>query len=322
MSTSRFLLVFLLVSIGTGVLRAQQRAQQTQYMYHRLGYNPAVAGSKDQAQLTAIYRQQWIGLEGGPGLQVGSFHAPLANQRVGLGLNLVRHTVGIQQRLRVDAAYAYRVRLGDGHLGIGIQGSLDSWSADWQDDRIRTTVSAEQDTQIPLEMQQMLLPNFGAGLYYHSANSYFGVSAPRLLRNNLSFDETAGTVSREAPHLYFMAGTAFGLGEHVALRPQLLIQYVPDAPPSADLNVSLLVAQTIILGTTYRTSSSPSGFRSSAVSGLVAAHLSSRLLFGVSYDYSLTALQTYHNGSAEAVLQLNFGQTKDEVDEYINPRFF
>ena len=315
------LLLLSALLLASGSSYAQQRSQQTQYMYHRLGFNPAVAGSKASTQLTAIYRQQWIGLEGAPSVQALSLHGPLANQRVGLGLNIVRQSVGIQERIRVDAAYAYRVRLGDGHLGIGLQGSLESMRNDWQDSRIRTTTATEQDGQIPQDMQQRLLPNFGTGLYYHSTNAYLGVSAPRLLRNDLSVAD-GGIVSREATHLYFMGGIAFALGENVAMRPQFLLQYVPDAPPSADLNLSLLFAQTVIVGGTYRTSSSPNGFRSSALSGILAIHLSKKLLFGMSYDHSLTLLGPFQSGSAEGVLQINFGESEDEVDEYINPRFF
>ena len=321
MRLSSWLFLLLLMGVGPCAL-GQQQAQRSQFMYHRLNYNPAVAGSKATAQLSAIYRQQWIGLDGAPGTQALSLHGPLANQRVGLGLNVVRHSVGIQERIRVDAAYAYRVRLGDGHLGIGLQGSLESMQVDWQDERIRTTTPTAQDGQVPAAMQQQLLPNFGAGLYYHTTNSYLGLSAPRLLRNDLITGETEGFVSREATHLYLMGGVAFPLGEKLAMRPQFLLQYVPNAPVSADLNLSLLIAQTVILGGTYRTSRSPDGFRSTAVSGLLAVHLSERLLFGMSYDHSLTLLGPFQSGSAEGVLQIRFGEQEDDVNEYINPRFF
>ena len=96
---------------------AQQEQQYTQFMYNKLGYNPAYAGSNNTACITGLYRNQWLGIEGAPQTQLLSFNAPIMNQRVGVGLNLNRHTIGITERWTVDGAYAYRLKMGRGFLG-------------------------------------------------------------------------------------------------------------------------------------------------------------------------------------------------------------
>src|SRR5690606_21118280 len=46
--------------------QAQQDPQYTQYMYNMNVVNPAYAGSKESLSLTALYRNQWSGMEGNP----------------------------------------------------------------------------------------------------------------------------------------------------------------------------------------------------------------------------------------------------------------
>ena len=64
---------------------AQQDAQYTQFMFNKLAYNPAYAGSIESPTLTAIYRKQWIGLEGSPETQVLSYTQRMLYNRGGIG---------------------------------------------------------------------------------------------------------------------------------------------------------------------------------------------------------------------------------------------
>ena len=85
---------------------AQQDQQYTQFMYNKLSYNPAYAGSMGLICATAITRNQWLGLEGAPNTQLISLDASFYERRIGLGVNLVRHNIGISDRYDFDAAYA------------------------------------------------------------------------------------------------------------------------------------------------------------------------------------------------------------------------
>ena len=59
-------LSFLLVVLLTEILYAQQDAQYTQYMYNTVSVNPAYAGSRGHMSIAALYRSQWVGLDGAP----------------------------------------------------------------------------------------------------------------------------------------------------------------------------------------------------------------------------------------------------------------
>ena len=115
------ILIFLL---STVIAFCQQEPHYTQFMYNKLAMNPGYAGSHEGACFTGVYRNQWIGLEGAPKTAMLSFDMPLLNERVGIGLNVNRNTIGISERWTVDGIYAYRIPIGKGHLGVGIQASV------------------------------------------------------------------------------------------------------------------------------------------------------------------------------------------------------
>ena len=314
-------LLLLLFVLGSCLgLSAQRDALNTQFMYNKIGYNPGFAGAKEATCLTAIYRNQWIGLEGAPTFQAFNANIPLVNQRVGVGLNIQRHTVGITESYQVNGIYAYRIRAGRGDLGIGVQAGIGSLSQNWRDSRLTGTQPLEMDQAISSTQEQKFLFNFGTGLYYKTNNFFFGVSAPRLLRNSIDFTNDMTMVSREVPHFYMMGGYAFSAGEGLAIQPQFLLRYVDNAPLDADLNISALIQEVFIMGLTYRLGGAKENASGESLDVILALHVSDNLMFGVSYDFTLTDIRNYSSGSVEVAVQYCIG--KSEGDEYINPRFF
>lgn len=76
--------IFLFFCLNTALF-AQQDEQYTQFMFNKLRYNPAYAGTQESPSITAIARKQWIGLDGAPQSQALTFDLPLLNNRVGVG---------------------------------------------------------------------------------------------------------------------------------------------------------------------------------------------------------------------------------------------
>ena len=301
-------------------LQGQQQFHYTQFMYNKLGYNPGYAGTKESPCLSAIVRTQWLGLDGAPQTQILTYEMPLLNQRVGVGAMLRRETVGISESITFDGVYAYRFRLGRGYLGTGLQASIRSFRLDFQDERLVSTQPLEIDESIPGTTQQKFLFNAGAGIYYSGEGYYVGFSIPRLIRNNIDFGNSTVEVSREVLHYYFMGGVSIPMGENTSLQPQILVKYVENAPLDADINLTFNILNKYMIGGTYRLGgSSVIGFGES-VDVLLAAQISRGLMFGVSYDITLSDLKDYNTGSIEVLLRYCFNEPEGE--EYINPRFF
>ncbi len=307
-------------TLAAAVLHAQQQPHNTQFMYYKLGYNPGFAGSQDAPCVTCIYRQQWLGLDGAPSMAIATFNMPLNNQRVGIGANLYRHTIGITTMYNADLAYSYRVRLGRGMLGLGIQGSLRSMEQDFA--KTSATQPKEQDGSIPGGSSSKFLFNFGTGLYYNSDKFYVGLSAPRLLENNIDFTDSDIIISREVQHFYLMGGVTFQLNDNLALKPQALLKHASKAPVDFDANVSLLVQNRYVAGVTYRLGGNKENGNGESIDLLVGAQLTPSLMFTFSYDYTLSDIKGYSNGSIEASIRYCIGKGSEEGKEYDNPRFF
>lgn len=299
---------------------AQQEQQYTQFMYNKLAYNPGYAGSHETACITGIVRSQWLGLEGAPNTQIVSFDMPVRNQRVGIGANLTRNTIGISQKLTLDGAYAYRIRMSNGTLGLGVQASIRYFNNDFTDPDLVSTVPLSMDGSIPVGQRSKYVPNFGAGAYFNNDKFYFGISVPRFINNNIDFNEVGSILSREALHGYLMAGYRFDINESVAFKPQILMKYATNSPFDADINASFIFSNKYTAGLTYRIGGSTQTGTGESFDLMIGAQITDHVLFGLSYDITLSEIKDYSNGSIEGVVRYCIGSSEGE--DIVNPRFF
>lgn len=279
---------------------AQQEQQYTQFMFNKLAYNPAYAGTFESPTLTAIYRKQWIGLDGAPETQILSYDQRAANNRIGIGGNLVRNTIGISRTVTLDVPYSYRIPLKRGFLGIGLQFNVRHLYQNWADPRLNPAFKL--DNALPTDPQSKLLVNFGAGVFYSGYKWFAGIALPRLKDNNIDFADLDGVLSREVQHFNGMAGMTFDLHKDIALTSQFLLKYVPHTPADADVNLSVLVKQKFYGGITYRTGGDTNGTGES-VDALVGLQATENLFICLSYDIGLTRLRKYNSGSMEATIR-------------------
>ncbi len=321
----KFLLFSLFAMLST-IVGAQQDAHYTQFMYNKLSYNPAYAGSLDAICATAIVRNQWLGLEGAPESQVFNIDAALPDNRIGIGLNLARTTIGISTNYNADLSYAYRVPVGKGNIGIGLQGSIRSFNADYNDPRLISTQAIVTDASIPVGMQNKLTPNFGAGVYYKEDKLYVGFSVPRLLENNIDFSEDATIISQSIRHFYLMGGYVFEVNDRVQIQPQALVKYAENTPLDVDLNVNAIFMNKYMVGASYRVGGSTRGIPAESIDILFSTQINQNLLFGIAYDVTVSELRDYSSGSIEAMVRYCFKRKKSSSEEvegdYLNPRFF
>ena len=58
--------IIILLMLLNAYSYAQQEAHYSHFMFNQTGYNPAYCGTDGVINGTLIYRDQWMGLEGGP----------------------------------------------------------------------------------------------------------------------------------------------------------------------------------------------------------------------------------------------------------------
>ncbi len=183
------------------------------------------------------------------------------------------------------------------------------------------TQPKEQDESIPGGTRSKFLFNFGTGLYYNSDKFYIGFSAPRLLENNVDYTDSDIIISREVQHLYLMSGVTLPLNESLALKPQALLKYATGAPIDFDANLSLLIQNNYVVGLTYRLGGNKVDGNGESLDILLAPHLTNNIMFGISYDLTISDIKDYSNGSIEASIRYCIGKAEGDK-EYVNPRFF
>ncbi len=305
---------FIIALLGTGSLWAQQENTLTQFMYNKLAFNPAYAGSYASPVVTVINRHQWIGIEGAPNTQAVSYCQPVLSNHFGVGVNLSRSEITINRHLTAEVSYAYQIALPRGYLGIGIQASMRHFRQNWNDPRIVTSQPGSIDVALPTGVQGKIVPNFGTGVFYTAPRWYAGASIPRLVDNNIDFSEQGMGVSRERWHLNVMSGGAFAISEQIELVPQFLFRYVRYAPPDLDINLMVDVRRRFLGGVSYRAGGDQRDFGES-IDLMAGAFATPNLMFMLSYDIGLTRLRNFNKGSVEATFRwiINPPQGNDAV---------
>src|SRR6185369_16926680 len=117
------ILFLLIVSLAN----AQQRPLQSLYMFDPLLINPAYAGTQVQLSATAIYRNQWLNLDGAPKTFTATAHSGFRKYRVGLGFILSNDQIGIHNDVGFYGVYSYKLPITKkGQLSFGLQGGFNN----------------------------------------------------------------------------------------------------------------------------------------------------------------------------------------------------
>ncbi|WP_421803357.1 type IX secretion system membrane protein PorP/SprF [Flagellimonas sp.] len=305
---TQWLLALLLLVLGN--MQAQQDAQYTQYMYNTVSVNPAYAGSRGHLSIAALYRNQWLGLDGAPETQTLNVHTPVGYRGVGLGLSIVNDKIGPTSETYFDIDFSYTIQTSwEGRLSFGLKASahmLDIRYSELDEFEIDPQLQSQQD------IQNKFSPNIGAGVYYHTDRFYAGISAPRMLETT-HFDSSSVSTAKEQINLYLITGYVWDLNPFLKFKPTILTKAVQGAPLQVDLSANFMLNEKFIGGVAYRWDA--------AFSGLFGFMLSDQLMLGLAYDREITELgaATFNDGSFEIILRYDFIRN---IGNLKSPRFF
>lgn len=177
---------------------------------------------------------------------------------------------------------------------------------DWSKGTYRDPVDALLNTNINNQVK----PSLGAGVYLHTDNWYLGASVPSFIRNNY-YDDVQETVSYDRLHYYFMGGYVFNFSDNLKFKPAFLAKAATGTPVTVDVSANFLIQEKVTAGVSYRWDDS--------VSALAGFQLSRSFFVGYSYDYTVSDLNKYNNGSHEIILRY---QLQKKANQIKSPRFF
>lgn len=305
----KIVLILLLVVSYSGF--SQQDAQFTQYMYNTININPAYAGSRGVMSVFGLYRTQWVGLDGAPQTGTFSLNTPINNTKFGLGLSVISDKIGPSDETNISADVSYTVKTSERYkLSFGVKGTANLLNID-----LTKPSRYTPDLLANVNPDNKFSPNVGAGVYWHSNESYIGFSIPNFLETSHFKAPTSTSsvveVAKERMHLHLIGGYVFDLTENIKLKPAFLIKSVKGAPLQADLSANFMFNEKFILGAAYRWSA--------AMSLMAGFQVDKNWFIGYGYDLETTKLAKYNGGSHEIFLRY---ELFNKAENIISPRFF
>ena len=305
-------------SVCCPVVKAQQVATYSQYMFNGLAINPAYAGSHNALSATALARFQNVGLRGAPNTQTFAAHAPLLNRRVGLGLMVIHDQLSVINQTGIHFSYAYKIPVGNNAdnpaiLSFGLQGGISMYQANYTKLSLYSNSPSNPNPGTDLAFTQDIResrPNIGAGVFYSRRNAYFGVSMPSMVNNAFDRGEGFRTIRQNIP-LIVTGGYVFSLNSLMKFKPNFLFKTVDNRPIEFDLNANLLFDEVLWAGLSYK--SSKQGVL------MTQLQLTDQLQFGYSYTITLGPIRTVELGSHEVMVNYRFWFNKKGI---VSPRYF
>lgn len=290
-------------------VRGQQDAQFSQYIFNGIYINPAYAGYRQELNMHAFYRSQWVGVPGAPQTMSMAIDGSLNENRMGLALQVAHDKIGAQSMLSMYGNYAYRfpVNENDGMLALGIGAGIIQPTLDGS----KLDPDNPNDRLLNNSKQSMTLLDARAGIYYSTSRFFAGASVDNITAQYMDKNRT-GTLNIPVPkpHIYITAGGLLDMGNDIFLKPSFLIKDDTGGPTNVDFHSFVLLNKMLWIGASYRTAVTiypkphlqQDLMKRSAVIGMVEVYATPQLRIGYAYDYALNRYRTYNNGTHEISL--------------------
>lgn len=302
------LCVLVLLGMAVCQMTAQQDPMFTQYMFNTLSINPAYAGSADRLSAVALHRSQWVNFEGAPTTQTVTIHSPLKKENISLGGSIINDAYGPVKQIGFYLDASYRIFFGENRLAFGLKAGTNMFSANLID----LNPLMPNDNAFAANIRSKALPNFGFGAMYYSKRFYLGASAPKLLANKLIDGDLPDFLNnQERQHIFLIAGAVFDISYYTKFKPTLLVKAVNGAPIAAEVTAQFLFFEKFWAGAMYRWED--------AAGILLQYEINNRFKIGYAYDYTLSDIRKYSDGSHEVMLGFDLirGYGGD-----VSPRYF
>jgi type IX secretion system PorP/SprF family membrane protein len=272
---------------------AQQRPIHSLYMFDPLLINPAYAGTQVQLSGTAIYRNQWVNFPGAPKTFTASVHSGFRKSKVGVGVLASSDKIGIHDENSLYLLYSYKLQLSkfdkSTTLSFGLQGGFNNLQSDF-------TKLNPKDMNDPFAavVEKNMSWNFGAGAYFRHKKFYAGLSVPYLINNKVVDLEDLSSIAKQSRYYYLTMGYTHQVSKNFKIVPSTLIRIQETAPLSLDANLIFVIQDMVGIGGSYRLGDS--------VVGLFELQLNENFHVGYAYDFTLSDIRLYSNGSHEIMI--------------------
>lgn len=287
---------------------AQQDSQYTQYMYNTINVNPAYAGSRGVMSIFGLHRTQWVGLDGAPVTNTASINTPINNSNLGLGVSFVNDRIGPTNENTISTDLSYTVNTSETYkLSFGIKATANLFNLDINKLNLAPGQIADPSLN---NLDNQFTPNLGAGVYFHSDQTYVGLSVPNFFETT-RYDDNSVAINKERMNFYLIGGHVFDLSYNLKFKPAMMVKVTEGAPLQLDVSANFLMMDKFVLGAAWRWDA--------ALSAMAGFQINDGLYVGYGYDMETTRLNNYNSGSHEIFLRFELFKRHNKI---VSPRFF
>jgi type IX secretion system PorP/SprF family membrane protein len=195
--------------------------------------SPGYAGITGSTDLMLLGRSQYTGYDASFGDEGGSpktglFTAsiPLKGISSGLGVQVVTDEIGPDRYLNGALSYAYHINIGEGKLGIGVQGAVMRISKDGTKYRYNQSGDPSIFDGVVADTKF----DAGAGLWYQDDRFHLGGGVTNLLESEYEFSGKRDGVDAKgnqtmARHYFLTSGYDLPVSDNVTITPTGILKY-------------------------------------------------------------------------------------------------
>ena len=324
--------IICLFAISSTVI-AQDNFYFSQYFQVGQAINPAFTGIDNFLDVKINYRNQWAGFSDSPSTNFIGINGALKNKttqtykeyalrisdpslldslsntqssikdkvRHGLGGHIIYDRQGPFDQISGFFNYAFHFPISyNTYLSIGTSVGLVNNRIDYSEITLRNEDEDEYYQQLVAQGGKNTYLDFNPGFAIYSEKWYISYAAMKAMRLSLSSDEVLD-YDNSIDH-NILAGLRFNLSNNAKLLPSIYYNYNNSVNNLWELNVKTMFNEKPWFGVSYRSTK--------ALVFMAGVYINNTFNISYSYDYSVSDLNNYNNGSHE----IHFGLMLNKKD--------
>ena len=307
-------LISLFLCVGLISANAQQIEQYTLFMMNEFKVNPASAGNEDHFNATAVYRNQWVGIQDSPRTYYLGVDGPIIRDNMGIGGYVYSDVTGPTRRNGFQAAYAYHLKLNEIlRLSFSLAAGFQQFSIDGS----KLDLQNSSDLALSNGFMNELKPDFGAAIRFSGENFHVGFAAPQVVGGKLQFfDDFPETQNALSRHMFLNGAYTYEINSEFSVEGGGLGKYETESTLGMiDVYARGFYQDMVWLGVLYRTwfgaiydTEVASAVDGNSIGVMAGYKFRDNLMIGYAYDIAVGSIRGATSGSHELVLGINFNK--------------
>jgi type IX secretion system PorP/SprF family membrane protein len=216
----------------------------------------------------------------------------MLKDRIGLGAALYQDNDGPSSTTGGLISYAYHLPINKESrisFGMSVIGTYYSFN------NSKLEPDKPDDPYLFSDNDNVFRANINFGIYYYSAEYFAGLSSTKILPDITNVNDPV----KSQPSYFLMGGYKFIRKKNIQLEPSITLKLINNKKLSADFYSKLYIKRSNWIAVSYSTIGK--------INFLFGIQLRKMLYAGYNYEYSLSKIAQYNNGTHEIYLGINLG---------------